>query len=128
MKKFLRYKQNLCYDNEYVYSYGIKVGKIRGKNLICYKWYSMTTSKHSKHVNYAARMLNLEPLRSYGKDKKEIAYFEALGLWSNRIITQKNYDSLRQMISSPLESNLNVARALIKEFKKGNLKKEQVNG
>ena len=59
---FRRYKQNLSYCSNYVYSYNTKVGIIDGDKLIVNNWYSVTTSKH---INYAARELNLKVVRNY---------------------------------------------------------------
>lgn len=60
--KFDRYKQNLCYDGEYVISYNTKVAKREGDCLYVKKWYNVTTSKH---INYAARGLGLKVMKLY---------------------------------------------------------------
>lgn len=60
--KFERYKQNLSYDGEYVISYDTKVAKREGDFLYVKKWYSVTTSKH---INYAARVLELKVMKLY---------------------------------------------------------------
>ena len=63
MKKFKKYTENLRYDNEFVYSYNTKVGKIWGINLLKLEWnvkgktFSRTTTRH---LNYAATELGLE--------------------------------------------------------------------
>jgi hypothetical protein len=114
MQKSDRYKNNLKYDDNYVYSYGTKVGVINDGKLICNKYYSVTTSKH---LSYMALKLNLELLRSYGKDKKEIAYFDSLELLNNKKISKTYYDSLQKMIFSSDKEHLMVAILLIKTFK-----------
>ena len=53
-KKFTRYKENLSYDNKFIYSYGTKVAEIKGKTLVPLGYWSQTTSKH---INYAGREL-----------------------------------------------------------------------
>lgn len=55
-KKFAKYKENLTYDNKFVYSYGTKVAEIKGKTLVKLGYWSQTTSKH---INYAASQLGL---------------------------------------------------------------------
>jgi hypothetical protein len=55
-KKFDKYKDNLSYDNKFIYSYGTKVAAIKGKTLIKLGFWSTTTSKH---INYAAKELGL---------------------------------------------------------------------
>jgi len=62
IRNFNRYKKNLMYCNDFVYSYNTKVGSIKGRKLIVNNWYSVTTSKH---INYAASQLELEVIRSY---------------------------------------------------------------
>lgn len=58
---FKRYKQNLRlveFDGvTYVQSYSTRVAKIEGNKLIQLGWWSVTTQKH---INYAAKELNLE--------------------------------------------------------------------
>lgn len=58
MKKFKRYKVNLSYDDNFIYSYKRKVAEIDRPNnkLIVKEYYSITTSKH---IIYAARYLHL---------------------------------------------------------------------
>lgn len=53
---FPRYKKNLFYSREYVYSYETKVGKIENNYLYIGKRISAITTKH---LNYAAKELNL---------------------------------------------------------------------
>ena len=59
MKKFAKYKENLSYDNKFVYSYGTKVAEIKGKTLVKLGYWSTTTSKH---INYASKELGLHLL------------------------------------------------------------------
>lgn len=56
MRKFDKYKKNLCYDDKYVYSYNIKVAEIDKKNSTLWRlgYWSVTTSKH---INYAGKEL-----------------------------------------------------------------------
>ena len=56
--KFIKYRQNLSYDDEFVYSYGTKVAEIDIKNRTLWRlgYWSQTTSKH---INYAGKELNL---------------------------------------------------------------------
>ena len=56
MKTFDRYKRNLKYDDNAIYSYNTKVADIRGDRIVQEKWYSVTTQKH---IRYAARELGL---------------------------------------------------------------------
>jgi hypothetical protein len=58
-KKFTKYKENLSYDNKFIYSYGTKVAEIKGKTLVPLGYWSVTTSKH---INYAGRELGLKVL------------------------------------------------------------------
>jgi hypothetical protein len=62
LRNFNRYKANLMYDNEYIYSYRTKVAKIENGNLIVDNWFSVTTSKH---INYAANELRLKVIKKY---------------------------------------------------------------
>ena len=59
MKKFIKYRKNLAYDDKYVYLYNTKVGRIDNDNRVLWKlgYWSMTTSKH---INYAAKELGLK--------------------------------------------------------------------
>lgn len=59
MKKFKKYRENLSFDNKYIYSYGTKVAEIKGKTLVKLGYWSMTTSKH---INYAGKELGLKVL------------------------------------------------------------------
>jgi len=54
MRLFARYKQNLQVDDNFVYSYGTKVGRIdhESRSIITLGWWSVTTSKH---INYVGR-------------------------------------------------------------------------
>ena len=56
--KFIKYRQNLKYDDKFVYSYNTKVAEIDIKNRILWRlgYWSQTTSKH---INYAGKELNL---------------------------------------------------------------------
>ena len=60
--RFERYKQNLRYSDEWIYSYDTPVGRILGNNLIVDKHYSVTTSKH---LSYAASQLGLNLIKNY---------------------------------------------------------------
>ena len=62
LRNFNRYKQNLMYDDKFVYSYRTKVATIENNELIVRCWYSVTTSKH---INYAANELNLKVVKLY---------------------------------------------------------------
>jgi hypothetical protein len=53
---FDKYKKNLEYKGEAIYSYGTKVARVEYPNLIQLGWWSVTTQKH---INYAARELGL---------------------------------------------------------------------
>ena len=55
-RTFQRYKQNLDYDGNYIYSYGTKVAEITPNSVKPLGWWSVTTSKH---INYAAKELGL---------------------------------------------------------------------
>lgn len=59
--KFDRYIKNLSYDNEFVYSYKTKVAEIdhAHKLIKTLGYWSMTTTKH---INYAARILNYKKI------------------------------------------------------------------
>lgn len=59
IKRFDKYKQNLCMVNNEVYSYSTHVATVDPyKNeLKLHGWWSQTTSKH---VNYVAKELNLK--------------------------------------------------------------------
>ena len=63
MKTFDRYKQILKQIDNDIYSYDTHVAEIKDGKLYKLKWnvYGMTSSPTtSKHINYAARELNLE--------------------------------------------------------------------
>ena len=50
MKTFDRYKRNLKYDDNAIYSYNTKVVDIRGDRIVQEKWYSVTTQKHIRYA------------------------------------------------------------------------------
>ena len=58
---FKKYKDNLSYDDKFIYSYNTKVAEINHKNkvLIPLGYWSVTTSKH---INYAASELGYKKL------------------------------------------------------------------
>jgi hypothetical protein len=56
-----RYKQNLHIRDNNVYSYNTNVATIVNDKLIVLGWWSVTTSKH---INYVARELDLDIVRS----------------------------------------------------------------
>ncbi len=56
-----RYKQNLHIKDNNVYSYNTNVATIVNGKLIVLGWWSVTTSKH---INYVARELDLDIVRS----------------------------------------------------------------
>ncbi len=56
-----RYKQNLRIIGNNVYSYNTNVATIVNDKLIVLGWWSVTTSKH---INYVARELDLDIIRS----------------------------------------------------------------
>jgi hypothetical protein len=58
---FSKYKKNLEYKGESVYSYGTKVARVEYPNLVQLGYWSMTTQKH---VNYAAKELGLNLVKS----------------------------------------------------------------
>ena len=55
-KTFDKYKQNLKYDENFVYSYNTKVAEIKNDTLVELGRWSMTTDKH---VRYASNELQL---------------------------------------------------------------------
>ncbi len=59
MRKFIKYRKNLAYDDNFVYSYKNKVGRIDTDNRVLWRlgYWSQTTSKH---INYAAKELALK--------------------------------------------------------------------
>lgn len=59
MKKFIKYRKNLAYDDNFVYSYKTKVAEIDIKNFTLWRlgYWSKTTSKH---INYAGKELGLK--------------------------------------------------------------------
>jgi len=61
MKHLDRYKQNLHIKDNNVYSYNTNVATIINDKLLVLGWWSVTTSKH---INYVARELNLDIIRS----------------------------------------------------------------
>jgi hypothetical protein len=56
-----KYKQNLHIQGNNVYSYDTNVAIIINDKLMVLGWWSVTTSKH---VNYVAKELNLDIIRS----------------------------------------------------------------
>jgi hypothetical protein len=52
----MKYKQNLKYINDIVYSYDTKVAERQGNFLVRLGYWSSTTSKH---INYIAKEYNL---------------------------------------------------------------------
>jgi len=61
MRHLDKYKQNLCIVGNNVYSYDTNVATIVNDKLIVLGWWSVTTSKH---INYVARELGLDVIRS----------------------------------------------------------------
>ncbi len=61
MKHLDRYKQNLHIKDNNVYSYNTNVATIINDKLLVLGWWSVTTSKH---INYVARELDLDIIRS----------------------------------------------------------------
>jgi hypothetical protein len=61
IKKFAKYKDNLSYDDKFIYSYKTKVAEINHKNKVVVPlgYWSVTTSKH---INYAAKELGYNKL------------------------------------------------------------------
>lgn len=58
-KTFGKYKENLKYDDSYIYSYDTKVAEIKNDRLVVNRYWSKTTTKH---VNYASRELSKKVL------------------------------------------------------------------
>jgi hypothetical protein len=58
---FKKYKENLTYDDKFIYSYNTKVAEINHKNkvVIPLGFWSPTTSKH---INYASQELGYKKL------------------------------------------------------------------
>jgi len=61
MKNLDKYKQNLRIIGNDVYSYNTNVATIINDKLLVLGWWSVTTSKH---INYVARELDLDIIRS----------------------------------------------------------------
>mgnify|MGYP001410041286 FL=1 len=61
MRHLDRYKQNLRIIGNDVYSYNTNVATIINDKLLVLGWWSVTTSKH---INYVARELDLDIIRS----------------------------------------------------------------
>jgi hypothetical protein len=61
ISKFKKYKDNLSYDEKFIYSYNTPVAKIDRKNkvVIPLGYWSVTTSKH---INYATKELGFNKL------------------------------------------------------------------
>ena len=53
---FAKYKKNLEYKGEAIYSYGTKVARVEFPKLVQLGYWSQTTQKH---INYAAAELGL---------------------------------------------------------------------
>ena len=63
MRNFEKYKMNLKKDGNFIVSYDTKVAEIRGDKLHKLEWNvggRTTSPTTTKHINYAARELNLE--------------------------------------------------------------------
>jgi len=58
--KFEKYKQNLRQEGNFIISYTTKVAEIKGNELHQLGYWSVTTQKH---INYAARELNLNLIK-----------------------------------------------------------------
>ena len=58
--KFDRYTQNLRFEHPFVISYTTKVAEVKGDELHQLGYWSMTTQKH---INYAAKELNLKLIK-----------------------------------------------------------------
>lgn len=54
---FNKYKQNLRIEGNKIYSYSTHVATVNGDELLQLGYWSMTTQKH---INYAAKELNLK--------------------------------------------------------------------
>jgi len=65
---FEKYKQNLRVVGNYVISYTTKVAEIKGNELHQLGWWSVTTQKH---INYAAKELQLELIKNKQTTKNE---------------------------------------------------------
>lgn len=65
MKKFIKYRKNLAYDDNFVYSYKTKVAQIDYERCILWvlDYFSQTTIKH---INYAANELDLRLMNMEG--------------------------------------------------------------
>jgi hypothetical protein len=60
MKTFKKYKQNLRQEGNNIWSYSTIVATVDGSKLKQTGWWSVTTQKH---INYAAKELNLTLVR-----------------------------------------------------------------
>lgn len=60
MKTFKKYKQNLKFDDKFIYSYNTKVAEIVGNTLKQLGYWSMTTQKH---INFVSKELNLKLIK-----------------------------------------------------------------
>lgn len=58
--KFDRYNQNLRFEHPFVISYTTKVAEVKGDKLHQLGYWSVTTQKH---INYAAKELNLKLIK-----------------------------------------------------------------
>lgn len=66
MKTFDKYKQNLRQEGNFIISYSTKVAKIIGNELHKLDWNiggRTTSPTTSKHINYAAKELNLNLIK-----------------------------------------------------------------
>jgi hypothetical protein len=65
MKKFIKYRKNLAHDDNFVYSYKTKVAEIDYERCILWilDYFSQTTTKH---INYAAKELDLKLMKMEG--------------------------------------------------------------
>ena len=66
MKTFDKYKQNLRQEGNFIISYSTKVAKIIGNELHKLKWNvdgKTTSPTTSRHINYAAKELNLNLIK-----------------------------------------------------------------
>lgn len=61
MSTFAKYSKNLRQENNKIFSYSTHVATISGGNLVQLGYWSQTTQKH---VNYAAKELNLKLIKS----------------------------------------------------------------
>lgn len=63
IKRFKRFRENLCLIGNDVYSYSTKVAEIKGNQLHKVKWNvggRTSSPTTTKHINYVANELNLK--------------------------------------------------------------------